>query len=116
MMDNIKSTEHRPIIFWGATVLVISCCHGGSTFLKYISVGVRTECCLVVTSTVMKLWVPYMVENFSPAEGGLGLMELIKCIYGNILTTASQHQCAIYTHTHTHTHTQQSSQDFLLEY
>jgi uncharacterized PurR-regulated membrane protein YhhQ (DUF165 family) len=32
-------------------------------------------------------------------------MELIKCSYGNILTTASQHQCAVYTHTHTHTHT-----------
>jgi len=36
-----------------------------------------------------------MVENFCPAEGGLGIMKLIKCSYGNILTIPSQHQCAV---------------------
>ena len=98
----------------GATVLLTSCFHGGSIFsFKYISVDLCADWWLVVLSTVTKLWVPEMVENFCPAEGGLGIMELIKCSYGNILTT-SQHQCQ-YTYTHTHTHTQ-SSQDFLLEY
>jgi hypothetical protein len=66
----------------------------------HISVDLCADWWLVVVTTVTKLWVPEMVENFCPSEGGLGIMELIKCSYGNILTTASQ-----YTHVHTHTHT-----------